>query len=121
VAASQPITLHSRLYCPPSTTGQCSGSCSCFKTETLGFGCVWSIGRRLFMIGAMRIVRCCAYGISSTPIEHVLDEDEVVQECKYANVRLIDFLTKPSQLEKLIRFIVHLPPKGSIEERNRTK
>ncbi|KAG6496542.1 hypothetical protein ZIOFF_044409 [Zingiber officinale] len=42
-------------------------------------------------------------------LEDLLDEDEVIQECKAQNSRLIDFLKEKSQVEKLLRYIVEEP------------
>ncbi|XP_074558374.1 uncharacterized protein LOC141814331 isoform X2 [Curcuma longa] len=42
-------------------------------------------------------------------LEDLLDEDEVIQECKAQNTRLVDFLKEKSQVEKLLRYIVEEP------------
>nr|XP_023919569.1 serine/threonine-protein phosphatase 6 regulatory subunit 3 isoform X1 [Quercus suber] len=39
-------------------------------------------------------------------LEELLDEDEIIQECKALNGRLINFLRERAQVEQLIRFIV---------------
>ncbi|KAF2317887.1 hypothetical protein GH714_041207 [Hevea brasiliensis] len=39
-------------------------------------------------------------------LEELLDEDEIIQECKALNGRLINFLRERTQVEQLIRFIV---------------
>ncbi|KAG0492483.1 hypothetical protein HPP92_005881 [Vanilla planifolia] len=42
-------------------------------------------------------------------LEDLLDEDEIIQECKAMNGRLIDFLLERSQVEQLIRYIIEEP------------
>ncbi|XP_073058501.1 uncharacterized protein [Primulina eburnea] len=39
-------------------------------------------------------------------LEELLDEDEIIQECKALNVRLINFLRERTQVKKLIQYIV---------------
>ncbi|KAL1320592.1 uncharacterized protein [Arachis hypogaea] len=39
-------------------------------------------------------------------LEELLDEDEIIQECKALNSRLINFLSGKAQVEQLIRYIV---------------
>lgn len=39
-------------------------------------------------------------------LEELLDEDEIIQECKALNNRLINFLRERAQVEQLIRYIV---------------
>ncbi|KAL2456504.1 SIT4 phosphatase-associated family protein [Forsythia ovata] len=43
-------------------------------------------------------------------LEELLDEDEIIQECKSLNGRLINFLRERAQVEQLIRYIVEEPP-----------
>ncbi|PSR98720.1 Serine/threonine-protein phosphatase 6 regulatory subunit like [Actinidia chinensis var. chinensis] len=43
-------------------------------------------------------------------LEELLDEDEIIQECKALNSRLINFLRERSQVEQLIRYIVEEAP-----------
>ncbi|XP_071698242.1 uncharacterized protein [Rutidosis leptorrhynchoides] len=42
-------------------------------------------------------------------LEELLDEDEIIQECKALNSRLINFLRERTQVEKLLRYIVEEP------------
>ncbi|KAJ3679359.1 hypothetical protein LUZ60_017370 [Juncus effusus] len=42
----------------------------------------------------------------SFTLEELLDEDEIIQECKALNTRLINFLRDKAQVEKLLRYIV---------------
>ncbi|XWS16660.1 hypothetical protein CRYUN_Cryun34aG0110100 [Craigia yunnanensis] len=42
-------------------------------------------------------------------LEELLDEDEIIQECKALNGRLINFLREKAQVEQLIRYIVVEP------------
>ncbi|CAA2980174.1 serine threonine- phosphatase 6 regulatory subunit 3-like [Olea europaea subsp. europaea] len=43
-------------------------------------------------------------------LEELLDEDEIIQECRSLNGRLINFLRERVQVEKLIRYIVEEAP-----------
>jgi hypothetical protein len=47
----------------------------------------------------------------------VLDEDDVVQETRALNGRLVDFLAKPDTVAALVGYIVDAPPAGAREER----
>ncbi|KAF8783588.1 hypothetical protein HU200_000526 [Digitaria exilis] len=42
-------------------------------------------------------------------LEELLDEDEIIQECKALNTRLINFLRDKAQVEQLLRYIVEVP------------
>ncbi|KAF8110305.1 hypothetical protein N665_0085s0034 [Sinapis alba] len=42
-------------------------------------------------------------------LEELLDEEEIIQECKALNSRLINFLRDKAQLEQLLRYIVEEP------------
>uniref|UniRef100_A0A7I4DLV2 Uncharacterized protein n=1 Tax=Physcomitrium patens TaxID=3218 RepID=A0A7I4DLV2_PHYPA len=44
-------------------------------------------------------------------LEELLDEDEIIQECKALNSRLINFLRGKSQVQALLRYVVEEPPK----------
>ncbi|CAI9753302.1 unnamed protein product [Fraxinus pennsylvanica] len=46
-------------------------------------------------------------------LEELLDEDEIIQECKSLNGRLIDFLRERAQVEQLIRYIVEEAPEDA--------
>ncbi|URE22657.1 serine threonine-protein phosphatase 6 regulatory subunit [Musa troglodytarum] len=46
-------------------------------------------------------------------LEELLDEDEIIQECKALNTRLINFLREKTQVERLLRYIVEEPPEGA--------
>lgn len=43
-------------------------------------------------------------------LEELLDEDEIIQECKALNERLINFLRERAQVEQLLRYIVDEAP-----------
>mmetsp|Transcript_4879 Transcript_4879/g.8903 ORF Transcript_4879/g.8903 Transcript_4879/m.8903 type:complete len:746 (+) Transcript_4879:454-2691(+) len=45
----------------------------------------------------------------SVDLEQVLSNDEVIQECKYMNSTLTEYLARPEVLEKLIRYTVQIP------------
>lgn len=46
-------------------------------------------------------------------LEELLDEDDVIQECKALNTRLINFLRDRAQVEKLLRYIVEESPEDA--------
>ncbi|KAJ8467237.1 hypothetical protein OPV22_029789 [Ensete ventricosum] len=46
-------------------------------------------------------------------LDELLDEDEIIQECKALNTRLINFLREKTQVERLLRYIVEEPPEGA--------
>ncbi|KAK9155173.1 hypothetical protein Sjap_002653 [Stephania japonica] len=50
-------------------------------------------------------------------LEDLLDEDEIIQECKALNGRLINFLRERVQVEQLLRFIVEEAPEDSEKKR----
>lgn len=51
-------------------------------------------------------------------LEELLDEDEIIQECKALNSRLINFLRERAQVEQLVRYIVEEAPEDA--EKGRT-
>ncbi|XP_010519074.1 PREDICTED: serine/threonine-protein phosphatase 6 regulatory subunit 3 isoform X2 [Tarenaya hassleriana] len=51
-------------------------------------------------------------------LEELLDEDEIIQECKSLNGRLLNFLRERTQVEQLIKYIIEEPPEDA--EKNRT-
>ncbi|XP_057454969.1 uncharacterized protein LOC130746374 isoform X2 [Lotus japonicus] len=50
-------------------------------------------------------------------LEELLDEEEVIQECKALNSRLINFLRDPVQVEQLLRYIIEEPPEDAESKR----
>ncbi|XP_068664556.1 uncharacterized protein [Aristolochia californica] len=46
-------------------------------------------------------------------LEELLDEEEIIQECKGLNCRLINFLRDATQVEQLLRYIVEEPPEDA--------
>ncbi|KAI4306338.1 hypothetical protein L6164_029625 [Bauhinia variegata] len=50
-------------------------------------------------------------------LEELLDEDEIIQECKALNGRLINFLRERVQVEQLIRYIVEEAPEDAEKKR----
>ncbi|GMI93199.1 hypothetical protein like AT1G30470 [Hibiscus trionum] len=46
-------------------------------------------------------------------LEELLDDDEIIQECKSLNGRLINFLREKAQVEQLIHYIVVEPPENA--------
>ncbi|CAH8251535.1 unnamed protein product [Arabidopsis lyrata] len=50
-------------------------------------------------------------------LEELLDEEEIIQECKALNSRLINFLREKAQVEQLLRYIVEEPPQDADSKR----
>ncbi|KAG9445597.1 hypothetical protein H6P81_011725 [Aristolochia fimbriata] len=50
-------------------------------------------------------------------LEELLDEEEIIQECKALNSRLINFLRDAAQVEQLLRYIVEEPPEEAESKR----
>ncbi|XP_020244843.1 serine/threonine-protein phosphatase 6 regulatory subunit 3-like isoform X2 [Asparagus officinalis] len=50
-------------------------------------------------------------------LEELLDEDEIIQECKALNTRLINFLRERTQVEQLLRYIVEEAPEDVEKKR----
>ncbi|ONM13776.1 SIT4 phosphatase-associated family protein [Zea mays] len=50
-------------------------------------------------------------------LECLLDEDEIIQECKALNTRLINFLRDKVQVEQLLRYIVEEAPEDAEKKR----
>ncbi|KAF8670960.1 hypothetical protein HU200_050230 [Digitaria exilis] len=51
-------------------------------------------------------------------LEELLDEDEIIQECKALNQRLINFLRDKAQVEQLLRYVVEEVPEDSEKKRS---
>ncbi|KAE8732334.1 auxin response factor 18-like [Hibiscus syriacus] len=50
-------------------------------------------------------------------LEELLDEEEIIQECKALNSRLINFLRDRAQVEQLLRYIVDEPSENADRKR----
>ncbi|XP_019419497.1 PREDICTED: serine/threonine-protein phosphatase 6 regulatory subunit 2-like isoform X1 [Lupinus angustifolius] len=50
-------------------------------------------------------------------LDELLDEDEIIQECKALNSRLINFLSGRPQVEQLIRYIIEEAPEDAEKKR----
>ncbi|KAL8146310.1 uncharacterized protein LOC141707368 [Apium graveolens] len=50
-------------------------------------------------------------------LEELLDEDEIIQECKALNSRLINFLRERAQVEQLLHYIIDEPPEDAESKR----
>ncbi|XP_014493886.1 serine/threonine-protein phosphatase 6 regulatory subunit 3 isoform X2 [Vigna radiata var. radiata] len=50
-------------------------------------------------------------------LEELLDEEEIIQECKALNSRLINFLRDRTQVEQLLRYIIEEPPEDAENKR----
>ncbi|XP_006644315.1 serine/threonine-protein phosphatase 6 regulatory subunit 3-like isoform X1 [Oryza brachyantha] len=51
-------------------------------------------------------------------LEELLDEDEIIQECKALNTRLINFLRDRAQVEQLLRYVVEEVPEDAEKKRS---
>ena len=54
---------------------------------------------------------------SSFTLEELLDEDELLQECKTQNTKLIEFLTQPESMARMISYIVEMPTEADTSQR----
>ncbi|XP_031401300.1 serine/threonine-protein phosphatase 6 regulatory subunit 3-like isoform X2 [Punica granatum] len=50
-------------------------------------------------------------------LEDLLDEEEIIQECKALNSRLINYLRDRAQVEQLLRYVVEEPPEDTDSKR----
>ncbi|KAJ6895265.1 serine/threonine-protein phosphatase 6 regulatory subunit 3 isoform X1 [Populus alba x Populus x berolinensis] len=50
-------------------------------------------------------------------LEELLDEEEIIQECKALNTRLINFLRDRAQVEQLLRYIIEEPSEDAESKR----
>lgn len=50
-------------------------------------------------------------------LEELLDEEDIIQECRALNSRLINFLRERAQVEQLLRFIVEESPEDADSKR----
>eukprot|EP00908_Phaeocystis_cordata_P014003 Transcript_25111.p1 GENE.Transcript_25111~~Transcript_25111.p1 ORF type:complete len:714 (+),score=257.10 Transcript_25111:220-2361(+) len=50
-------------------------------------------------------------------LEELLEEDELLQECKSQNTKLLEFLCEPASLTKMITYIVTMPEESDTEAR----
>ncbi|CAL8999539.1 unnamed protein product [Prunus brigantina] len=50
-------------------------------------------------------------------LDELLDEEEIIQECKALNTRLINFLRDRAQVEQLLHYIVDEPPEDAESKR----
>ncbi|KAF7805598.1 serine/threonine-protein phosphatase 6 regulatory subunit 3 [Senna tora] len=50
-------------------------------------------------------------------LEELLDEEEIIQECKALNSRLINFLRDRDQVEQLLHYIIEEPPENAESKR----
>lgn len=50
--------------------------------------------------------------MDSFTLEEILDEADLIQECKSLNGRLVNFLKEPSTVQSLLTYLVDLPGPG---------
>lgn len=53
-------------------------------------------------------------------LQELMDEDDVVQECKSLNKKLVDFLAKPETVETLLKMVLD-EPMGDVNDKTRFK
>ena len=51
-------------------------------------------------------------------LDEILEEDDLLQECKAQNQKLLDFLVKPETIKALIAYITEMPPEDAGEGRS---
>ncbi|KAG2286048.1 hypothetical protein Bca52824_045652, partial [Brassica carinata] len=54
-------------------------------------------------------------------LEELLDEEEIIQECKALNSRLIHFLRDKAQVEQLLRYVVEEPEEDDADSKRAFK
>lgn len=54
-------------------------------------------------------------------LEDLLEHDEIVSECKCMNPQLVNFLTRPSILEQLVKYVIDCPPPETGDSRSESK
>jgi len=54
---------------------------------------------------------------SDTTLERLMDEPDLIQECKSQNRKLIDFCVQKGTLEKIVNYVVEIPPDDADEKR----
>eukprot|EP01051_Picozoa_sp_SAG22_P020910 SAG22_NODE_4407_length_1279_cov_22.813559_2_plen_81_part_00 len=55
-------------------------------------------------------------GKEDVTLIELLDEDDLIQECKSLNNKLVDFLAKGENVQKLVDYIVVEPPADAGDE-----
>eukprot|EP00967_Tisochrysis_lutea_P057918 scaffold73494_cov35-Tisochrysis_lutea.AAC.4 len=50
-------------------------------------------------------------------LEQLLDEDDLLQECKSQNDKLVEFLAQPDNMSKMIDYVVDMPKESDSEAR----
>ncbi|KAK3776485.1 hypothetical protein RRG08_023835 [Elysia crispata] len=53
-------------------------------------------------------------------LQELMDEDDILQECKAQNRKLVDFLVQPENMEQMVKFITVEPP-DDVDEKLRFK
>ena len=57
----------------------------------------------------------------SFTLEELLSEDDVIQECKYMNSNLIEYLARPEVVDKLVRYVITNPEEEIAENKVPTR
>jgi len=52
-----------------------------------------------------------------TTLERLMEEPDLIQECKSQNRKLIDFCVQKGTLEKIVNYVVEIPPEDADEKR----
>lgn len=63
-------------------------------------------------LAALPVLRLCLQAECSC--DQVLDEEDLIQECKALNGRLIAFLKQPAVLAALLGYLVDAPPPSAL-------
>ncbi|KAG8177731.1 hypothetical protein JTE90_026573 [Oedothorax gibbosus] len=53
-------------------------------------------------------------------LKELLEDDDILQECKAQTKKLLDFLVRPESMDEMVTLVTHEPPED-IEEKNRYK
>ena len=50
-------------------------------------------------------------------LEQLLDEDDLLQECKSQNTKLLDYLTESATAARLIDYVIEMPAEDDSEDK----
>jgi len=67
--------------------------------------------------GATSALDTLLAGESGFTLEQLLEEEDLLQECKSQNTKLLDFLVDPENMMKLIGFVIDMPSESDSEMR----
>ncbi|KAK6150137.1 hypothetical protein DH2020_017662 [Rehmannia glutinosa] len=101
------------------------GGCRIAKSPSSGLGCwpliEWLFIFCMFIYIVVDVVTCSMVEAildkENFTLEELLDEDEIIQECKALNGRLINFLRERANVKQLIQYIVEEAPEDADRQR----